>query len=91
MHQFSFENGYFFPPVWPIVNTYQVKTVTENGCFQKRSQEWRYLETPAFLLRADGRKRRFSIAMTYRVTYERDAIVFNIVLEFSCGQAKMIR
>ena len=27
-HQFLFENGYFFPPVWPIVLTYQVKTVT---------------------------------------------------------------
>ena len=64
-HQFLFENGYFFAPVWPIVHTYQVKTVTKNGCFQKRSQELRYLETPAFLLRADGRKRRFSVAMTY--------------------------
>ena len=32
-----FENGYFFPPVWPTRSTRVGETVTENGCFQKRS------------------------------------------------------
>ena len=38
-------------PVWPTVHTYLVETVTENGSFQKRTQEWRFLKTSAFRLR----------------------------------------
>ena len=32
-YQFLFENGYFFPPVWSIVHTYQVKTGHQKGLF----------------------------------------------------------
>ena len=38
-----FENGYFFSPAWPTVQTYPIKTITENASFQKRSPEWRFL------------------------------------------------
>ena len=31
--------------------------------YEKRSPEWRFLKTPAFHLRVDGRKRRFSNTM----------------------------
>ena len=39
------------------VHAYQMKTVTEDAFFQKRSLEWRVLKTPAARLRLDGRKR----------------------------------
>ena len=39
------------------VHAYQMKTVTEDAFFQKRSLEWRVLKTPASRLRLDGRKR----------------------------------
>ena len=45
---------YFFFLVWPTIFTYQVKTVTENASFQKRSSEWRFLKTLATRLRLDG-------------------------------------
>ena len=44
-YQFLFKNGDFFPPVWPIVHTYPVKTVTENALYRKRSPELRFLKT----------------------------------------------
>ena len=40
-----------------LVHAYQMKTVTEDAFFQKRSLEWRVLKTPASRLRVDGRKR----------------------------------
>ena len=47
-YPFLLENGYFFPRFGlPSLPTYQVKTVTENASFQKRSSEWRFLKTPA--------------------------------------------
>ena len=33
--QIGFCQGDFFPPVWPTVHTFPVKTVTENTSFQK--------------------------------------------------------
>ena len=56
----------FFPPVWPAVYTYPVKTVTENVCFQERSPKERFLTTPLCCTRVDGWKRRFMKTMTSR-------------------------
>ena len=39
------------------VHAYQMKTVTDDALFQKRSSEWRVLKTPASRLRVGGRKR----------------------------------
>ena len=68
----------FFSPVWPTVNTYPVKRI-----FSKRSPEWRFLKTPAFRLRVDGHKLRFSnTMMPYILCFQleacsvRDAIAF---------------
>ena len=41
VHTYTFltENGDFFPPVWPTVDTYLVKMVMENASFQRRTPE----------------------------------------------------
>ena len=51
------------------VHLYLVKTVTENAAFQKRSSEWRFLQTPASHFRVDGPKRRFSNTMMSNIIY----------------------
>ena len=48
--------------------------VTENGFFQKRSPERRFLKTWAFRLRVDVRKRRFSNTMMSYIIYCKSSI-----------------
>ena len=50
-------NRSFFPPVWPTVHTYPVKTVTENAPFQKRSPEASIFKNSHSRLRVDWRKK----------------------------------
>ena len=64
--KFLFWKRIFFPPVWPAVYTYPVKTVTENVCFQERSPKERFLTKPLCCTRVDGWKRRFMKTMTSR-------------------------
>ena len=82
-------NRRFFCPVWPIVQTYSVKTVTENVSFPKHSTEWRLLITLASRLRVHRRKRMFSNTMMSWIIYYqhnacsvRDAIVFPLTSVF---------
>ena len=73
----------YFSLVWPTVHTYLVKTVTENEPFQKRSPEWRFLKTPAFRLRVDGRKRRFlNTMMLYIICFQPDAFSITDAIVF---------
>ena len=73
----------YFSLVWPTVHTYLVKTVTENASFQKRSPEWRFLKTPAFRLRVDGRKRRFlNTMMLYIICFQPDAFSITDAIVF---------
>ena len=50
-------NRSFFPPVWPTVYTYPVKTVTENAPFHKRSPEASIFKNSHSRLRVDWRKK----------------------------------
>lgn len=93
-----YQTGIFFSSVWPTVRTYPVKAVTENGSFEKRSPEWRFLKKPAFRIRIDGRKRRFfenhdvihNILLAWRILRKGCYRIY-LVLTFSCGGGKTIR
>ena len=52
-----------FSTVWPTAHMYLVKTIPKHASFQKCSPGLKSLKTPAFCLRVDGRKRRFSNTM----------------------------
>ena len=75
----------FFPPVWPTVHSYP-------------APEWTFLKTPAFRLRVDLQKWRFSNTIISCIIYYkhyacsvRDAIVFPLFRRFLCGPAKTNR
>ena len=65
-YPFLFEKRDFFPPFWPNVHTYPLKTDTENVPFQNCSPEWRFLNTPIRCTRVDRSKRRFLKTITSR-------------------------
>ena len=75
-YPFFFENGYSPPPPPSLTHRPHVSggAVTENGSFQKRSPEWRFLKTRAFRLRVDVRKRRFSNTMMSYIIYCKSSI-----------------
>ena len=47
-NRFFSKNGDFFPPVWPTVHSYPVKTVTENAPFQKKLARIEIFENAGF-------------------------------------------
>ena len=88
----------FYSPVWPTINTYLVKTVTQNASFQKRSPEWRFLKTLASRLRFGRTKPAVfeyddvihHILLAWRM-YRKWCYRISIVLAFSCERTKTIR
>ena len=77
----------FYSPVWPTINTYLVKTVTQNASFQKRSPEWRFLKTLASRLRLDGRNVRFwNTMMSYIIYFQHDACTVSDAIVFPSFQ-----
>ena len=75
----------FFLPIWPTVHSYP-------------APEWTFLKTPAFRLRVDRQKWRFSNTIISCIIYYkhyacsvRDAIVFPLFRRFLCGPAKTNR
>ena len=62
-YPFLFESGYFFLRFCLLSTCIRWKQSPKMDLFKKRSPEWRFLKTPAFHLRVDGRKRRFSNTM----------------------------
>ena len=61
----------FFNPVWPIVHTYPVKTVTENGFFSKPLSRVDIFENAVFL---------FTYKRTKTKVLEYDDVIHHILL-----------
>ena len=88
-HQFLFENGYFFSSCL----AYCPHVSGENGyrkrMFSKTLSRVEIFGNAGFSFTCGRTKTE--VFSCDDLCSERDAIVFNIVLAFSCGQAKMIR
>ena len=78
---FCLKTDIIFSPVWPTAHMYLVKTIPKNVSFQKCSPGLKSLKTPAFCLRVDGRKRRFSDhdVIHHKYIINHISIVFNSV------------
>ena len=91
-HPDIFENSVFVSVLAAVYNSTGKQRLSgaENAGFQKRSSEWRGLETPDSRLPLDGPKRRFSNTLMSYTILLLELHRISIVLAFSCGRVKSI-
>ena len=88
-HQFLFENGYFFPSCLAYCPNVSGENGYRKRMFSKTLSRVEIFGNAGFSFTRGWTKTE--VFSCDDLCSERDAIVFNIFLAFSCGQAKMIR